>query len=381
MNPQNILKNYWVSLLLIVFGGVLEYLTFNTTLVPIWAIGIIIIVMGVLQFIDKATSNKEFSIAVSTLQSQFTSDVGELKKQSEDQKRTSDEQIKLIKEMTQKMGEQQKARVNLVAKLVDKGLISQADVAKHLEGTDAFILYCYANPAPVSNKVRLTRLYPAFLQKVGFVRMGRRSSFFITTTNRLTKKLQNPNFLKQWLYKELRGQLEAEWEGQLSKLSDRQKEFLYKRYGEGDYSKFLNMNILIFKAKLSGGNIGIIGKNMLPVDFTKLIGTDIKLGKIPMEEEKKVQVRKFVFDSSFFLFFGEIPQDDLKKLLNLESKLKQQLNINSLLDYTQCSVDDIKKVFQSSFDVSKATEYANLVKSKAKEYEDALKEMGISTAS
>ena len=100
-----------------------------------------------------------------------------------------------------------------------------------------------------------------------------------------------------------------------------------------------------------------------------------------MEEEKKVQVRKFVFDSSFFLFFGEIPQDDLKKLLNLESKLKQQLNINSLLDYTQCSVDDIKKVFQSSFDVSKATEYANLVKSKAKEYEDALKEMGISTAS
>ena len=92
---------------------------------------------GGLQFIDKASSNKEFSTAVSNLQSRFTSDVGELKKQGEDQKRTSDEQIKLIKEMTQRMGKQQKARVNLVAKLVDKGLISQADVAKHLEGTDA----------------------------------------------------------------------------------------------------------------------------------------------------------------------------------------------------------------------------------------------------
>ena len=34
-------------------------------------------------------------------------------------------------------------------------------------------------------------------------------------------------------------------------LSDRQKKFLYKRYGDGDYSKFLNINILIFKAKLS----------------------------------------------------------------------------------------------------------------------------------
>lgn len=60
----------------------------------------------------------------------------------------------------------------------------------------------------------------------------------------------------------------------------------------------------------------------------------------------------------------------MKKLLNLESKLKQQLNINSLLDYTQCSVEDIKKVFQSSFDASKSNEYADLVKAKTSIFDD-----------
>ena len=43
---------------------------------------------------------------------------------------------------------------------------------------------------------------------------------------------------------------------------------------------------------------------MLPIEFTKLIGTGIKLNKILMEEEKKVQVRKLSSTHHFFYFLG-----------------------------------------------------------------------------
>lgn len=378
MDLKALVKNYWVSLLLIIFGGILQYLSFNNAGISLWQIGILVAIVGVLQAIDKRASNKEFS----NIKTQYAIDMGELKKSGEEQKKATEQQKKISEEQTrliEEVSERQKIRANLVARLVDHGLISQTDIIKHLEGMDAFILYCYSNPPPVSNKIKIIRQYPSFLNKFGFVRMGKRSTLFITTTNRLTKRLQNPNALKQWLLRELKEVLKAEWKTQLEKMTEKQKGFLYKRYGQGDYSNFLNMDILIFKTRLSGGNIGIINKNILPADFTKLLGRNIKLEKIELEENKKIEVKKFVFESSFQLFFSEIPQEDLNKLLALEAKLKQQLNISNFMEYGEKSSEDIKNVFKSSLDEPKALEYANLLKTKAKEYEEALKEMGIST--
>jgi len=383
MDIKKLIKDYWVSFLLILFGGILEYLTFSNSGVPLWIIGILVIIIGILQMLDKMSTNKDFTEHTSKLTKSMTAleqSSEEQKKTSEQQRKISEEQLTHIKDLEKRIDEKQKLRMNLVTRLMDRGLISEADVIKHLSGRDAYILYCYSNRAPVADKIREKRLYPSFLKDIGFVRMGSVSSLFITTSNRLTKRLQDPNTLKQWLLKELRTILEKEWKAQLGKLSDSQRTLLYKRYGEGDYTKFMNMDILIFKTRMSGGNIGIINKNILPSEFTKMLGKDINFEKIELEEEKKIEIKKFIFESSFQLFFSEIPQDDLEKLSDLESKLKQQLNINNFIDYTEKSTDDIKLVFKSSFEEPKALEYANLLKQKAKEYEEALKELGINTA-
>lgn len=384
MNLKNILKGYRVSILLIIFGSVLEYLTFSTTTIPLWLIGIIVIIVGILQMVDKVYSSKEFSAAVSTLQTKFSSDVGALKKQSEEQKKLSEEQIKLITDIDKKMSEKQKTRIALVARLLEKGLISQSDVVKHLEGTDTFILYCYANPLPLpkytpkGEKV-FRRLYIPFLESSGFVRMPH-STFFIITADRLTKRLHNSETLKLWILKSLESKLNEEADAQLTSLNVKRRALINQEYGSGNYAKALNMNILIFRVRLNKGNIGIINKVIWPERLVKLLGSEVNLTEIKVEEERKIEVKKFVFESSFQLFFSGILRDDLKKLLKLEPRLKSELSINSLIDYNEKSVDDIKRVFKRSFDESKATEYANLVKSKARDYEDALKEMGISTA-
>ena len=384
MNIRNILKEYWVSILLIIFGGVLEFLSLTTTILPSWQIGIIVITVAILQIIDKRSSNKDFT----SIKTKLTEDMAELKqsnkeqqKANEEQKRLSEEQIKLTQTLNKNITEKQKVRMNLVAKLVDKGMVSQTDVVKHFEGIEIFMLYCYPSRSPISNENDKTkRLYPVFLQSRGFVRMSKVSTFFIITANRLTKRLQDPNTLKEWLLRELNTQLETEWRTQLEKLRIKGSK-TYERYRDEDFSKYLSMDILIFKTKISNGNIGIINKNILPTDFTKMVGIDVKLENIKIEDDKKIEVRKFVLGSSFRLFFTEIPDQDLKKLLKLENKIKEKLSINNIVDYTEKSEEDIKNIFMESFSEAKALEYAKLLKTQAKEYEDALKEIGISTAS
>ena len=376
MDLANTIKTYWVSALLIIFGGVLEYLTFSSLGAPLWFIGLLVIIVGILQFLDKRAANKDFTDTAAKL----VNDMAGLKQSNESQKKANEEQLAYIKDINEKADVKQKTRMNLVARLMERGLISQDDIVKHLEGMDAFILYCYANPSPAPDKKNiLRRLYPTFLQSIGFVRMGKRSTFFIITTNRLTKRLQNPDVLKWWLIGVLKGQLEEEWKGKLANLRTKKRTTLYEKYKNDNFSKHLSMNILIFKTKLGGGNIGIINKNILPSEFTKLIGKDISLGKIKMGEETKIAVKKFVLDSSFQLFFTEIPQEDLRKLAKLEPKLKQQLTINSFVDYNEKSVDDIKRVFKTALDQGKALEYANLLKRKAADYTEALKELGVNT--
>ncbi len=370
MSLKNILKSYWVPILLVILGGVLEYLTFSTTAVPLWLIGIIVIIVGMLQLYSQIMTDRGGAQTAARLE-----------KQVEKLQEISKEQDEHIKQLSTALNQKQKAGIVLVGKLIDRGLISQADVIKHLEGIDTFFLYCYANrlPAP-SDKARIARLYPTFLKNEGFVRVGNRSGFFVITAKKLTKRLQDTPVLYAWLMKELKNQLAREWTAQLTKLNTRRYMAYYQKYRNDKYTDHLNMNILLTKIKLRSDNIGIINKNIFPKDFVKLINEDLKLGKIEINEEQKVQVRKFVLDSSFELFFSEVPKNDLNKLLRLESRLKQQLNINSFIDYTQQAEQDMTNILKSSFNAAKASEYANMLKSRAKDYVDALKEMGISTA-
>ena len=162
-------------------------------------------------------------------------------------------------------------------------------------------------------------------------------------------------------------------------LGNNKNLWVIQKYGIGKYSNAFNLNVLIFRTKLNQGNIGIINKTIWPDSIMELLGSDVKTDEIKIEEAKKIEVRKFVFESSFELFFSDVPHDDLKKLRKLEPILKEKLNINNFLNYTERSVDDIKNVFEQSLDPEKAILYSSLLKSRVTEYGQALKEMGIST--
>lgn len=386
MVTKGFIRKYLISSLLILFGCIIELLTFNKLGAPLWLIGLMIIVLGFLQSADKIYSDNDFKNKFTELNTTMKGMGDEFIKNKttlDSLKKTSEEQATYYKDLVNKISDQQKVKMNLVAKLLDQGLINPSDVVKHLEGTDLFILYCYAYPVPLPLytplKEKLTnRLYISFLQEIGFVRLPH-TTVFIITANRLTKKLRTSESLRNWILGRLKEKLEEEANIQLSKLNKKRRDIVNEKYGIGKYSNAFNLNVLIFRTKLNQGNIGIINKTIWPDSIMELLGSDVKTDEIKIEEAKKIEVRKFVFESSFELFFSDVPHDDLKKLRKLEPILKEKLNINNFLNYTERSVDDIKNVFEQSLDPEKAILYSSLLKSRVTEYGQALKEMGIST--
>ena len=297
------------------------------------------------------------------------------------EKRT-DETVKRHTKILVKQAKQKNAQINLLNKLINKGLIEEEDVYNHIESGDLYAVYVYANTLPPAEGYVSKRLYPEFLvQEMNFIRMGRRSTLFVINTKRLPKNLRDTKNLKEYILKKLDDLLLQEWTAYIKWLKKSDKEELikiYEQYKDTNYNKVLGLSITIIRGKFNEDNFGYLYEKVLTPKFYEMINEDIDLNNLHIKREKKIQVKKFVFDSSFeLLFFGETVAN-LNKLKKLENKLKNTLDIKKFTDYQYQSKEDIANIFKDEFSIDKADEYAKKLIKESTKYETAFKALGIS---
>ena len=90
------------------------------------------------------------------------------------------------------------------------------------------------------------------------------------------------------------------------------------------------------------------------------------------------KVKNFVLDSSIEILFYDLPQKELEIIKSLEIKLKRKLDISKLFDYLDRSDEDISNILKQKFSDETAIKYTKLLKARLREYESALKDLGIS---
>jgi len=339
---------------------------------------IVLLIMFVVAAILKYAELKSFD------NPKFQKRVKEIEVESQEKK---DKEIKRHISKFEKSEKRKNTQINLLNTLINKGLIEEEDVYNHIKSNDIYAVYIYANTLPpidISGVKDYTsnRKYPKFLeQELKFVRMGVRSTLFVTNTKRLPRNLRDTKNLKEYLLKKLDQPLLEEWTDFLKWLKRKRKielKRLYDSYKNKKHKEMLGLSVTIVRGKINEDNIGFLHKNVLTPKFQDMLNEEVKLGKIIIPREKKVLVKKFVLDSSIeLLFFGET-KDNLGKLMKLESKLKRALDIKQFTDYKYKSKEDVADIFKEEFSTEVAKRYAHLLILRAERYEKNLKALGVS---
>ena len=305
-------------------------------------------------------------------------------------KKNEQRNTKLLEKQSQYIEDvknKKRVSIKLLNKLINNGLISEKEILKHLPNNSVYLLHCFAKSItlpetlPGIKKAVITRRYPEFLKKMGFVRSNKISTFYLTTKERLISELTDIAELKNFLLNQFDVALREEWAIYLDKLSKNIKfKKEYEKRIKQTYDEVLKHNFLIIKTKLTEENLGLLfGKRAYNDQVNKILSEGILLQNIKLSSERKIEVRKIVLDSSIIeTIFDEETQNDKQKLEQIEGELKQKLKINQLLDYAHRNEKEIYSILTSKFTEEKSNNYAKILKEGASDYEEALKDLGIS---
>lgn len=370
----NKIVDNWIYLVYIVFtSGFLILSTMGKKINPI--IGVLAIsISGILTYIDRINSDDQGS------------------KKSKILNENIEEQKKLIIEMAK---EKKMSKV-LLNNLINKGLIEQEELFEHMPSSDIYSLFCFPTPLAelkINDKKYSppNRQYPVFLKDIGFVRVNRFSTVFVTTPRRLTKSFRNIPTLKDYLSEEIDKSLEEYWKLYLNGLKkycknddlDKDEKSFFSRYynlkKDISHDEILKFSIAIVRGKLDEKNLGCLYKSRTySKDFEELLKEEVDLRYIDLPKERKIKIRKIMLDSSIELFFYGIEEKDLEEIKSIETKLKEELRIAKFTDYLDRSSKDMARIFLNIFPEEKANVYIKFLKKKIREYDKALKDLGIS---
>ncbi|HLC78254.1 MAG TPA: hypothetical protein VJH92_03960 [Candidatus Nanoarchaeia archaeon] len=346
--------------------------------IPWWALIALAVVYVAITFIKDIKSESKESRLFGRIRELTTKYENESERNKEIDRKLSETQ-----NILHKLTSEKETSIHLLTQLLNKGLIDEEDINRHLESAELTSVFVYATPLPqVKEKKQklkgFRRLYPGFFeQDIGFIRMGRVAPFFVILSDNLPKELRDTRTLKAYLLSKIDFLLKEEWDLFLDELKKQSFKKNLKKYEKEKYSDHLKLSILILKGKISENNLGFLHEQTFYKRFYDLIRLNIDFAKIDLPTFKKTKVKNFILDSSFELLFYGVPSEDLKKLEEVEPKLKKNLNILNLTDYANKSEQDIAEILKEKFSSNTAVEYSKRLCKKAKEYDKALRKLGI----
>lgn len=290
-----------------------------------------------------------------------------------------------------------KNSLKFLKNLLNNSLIKKEDLLEHISSKKLIQIFCFATGFPIvieNNKkkeIKIKRRYLEFLSSFGFIRMGqkRSSTYFLISQNRLPSELRNMNNLTLFLKKNFSELLKEDWDIFLGHLHKNDFKKSYEKYSKEKYSNFLKLNFILSKSPITKENIGIVDGNRINLisgeydlnndEFYNMLEEEINLSRLPITDDSKIKIKEFYKNASLEIFFNNIPEKDLKKILSLESEIKIKLNIkNLILDLANKNIDDLKQILLNTFETEEsAIIYSKTIIEGAKNFRNSLEELGI----
>lgn len=372
-------KKYWYHSVFAALLAILTFLQLVTNILPLWSLYLLVLAYaGIAVYKDVISELKEDNLNETLLRLLASN------KDKDELIKSVDAKLDVTKASMEQFLAKKQGSIDLLNQLINKGLIDEEDINKYLESSELTCLFCYATAFPKikenKNILKLPRrFYPGFLeQNLGFIRMGKRASFFVILTKNLPKELQYTINLKRYLLKKFDNLFKEEYKIFIDELEKENFKRNLKKYKDVSYKDLLKMSILIVKGKLSENNVGFLHEQTFYRKFLDLVKSEIDLKKIHLPQIKKIKVKNYVLASSCEILLPELSKEDLDKLKSLEPDLKNTLSIEKVTDYSSKNEDDIKNSLLKHFPEEKASIYAKGIKTRANDYEKALIDLSIS---
>jgi hypothetical protein len=199
------------------------------------------------------------------------------------------------------------------------------------------------------------------VKELGFVPVGsyHGSYFFhVVSSKALPHPLDNIVYLEAYIKKRL---LEywAQLEANLKQDPTQYEKFKKHKKRKGNLSYFLGK---IFSSNLS---IGYVNFSSFDRRFLEHCGRFVNSKDLEIDTQ---ELRSLITLASLEVFIESIEPEDRKKIYQNESKIKNELGIESLFDYATIGEEVWKNVLLPYFNENKATNYSKIISSRTKEY-------------
>lgn len=287
------------------------------------------------------------------------------------------------------MGKQKS--LTLLNKLISESLVREKDLLS-LTGTSGYYqLFVYS-----SSLTRLAkgvgidsanRMYPTFLEELGFARLGQSAPFFIINKNNLKEeKLTDIREFKKFLNYHFSKIREREWHAFLEKVEPVNKS-KYEKLRDKGYKNLgaLKINYLITETNMNVTNIGFVdgdrmglGKvtNSEKINQQILEGSKIRTTKLT--KELKVRIKKVIDKQDITLLLDGVSKKERDMIDQDQDQLKEKMAVETVLDFSKISPLDLAKELKSmGLSKKKSEEVSVGIVSQAIEYKQALEELRI----
>jgi hypothetical protein len=258
----------------------------------------------------------------------------------------------------------------VISRFLKHGIVKEKDLIEALNQQSFIILYHY-NRAIDKDFVKFLpenkKFSKLILEELGFVPVGAvyGSYFFhVISSTALPHPLDNITYLEAYIKKRLT-EYWIQLESNLKEYPLLLEKFQKKERKKGNLSYFLGK---IFSSNLS---IGYVNFSSFDTKFLEYSSRFVN----PKDLEINTQeLKSLIALASIDFFIDSIEPIDRKTINQYETKIKEELKIESLLDYATIPEGIWQKVLSTYFDENKSANYSKIVSSKAKELCPIIKE-------
>jgi len=281
--------------------------------------------------------------------------------------------------------------LKLLNKLIAEGLIRERDLLSLAGSSGYFQLFIYSAPLRrIAKSLGLdtpVRQYPRFLEELGFVRLGRNSTFFLINKNRLkSDRLKEIINMKKFLIYHLSKIRQKEWSDFLQIVKERNKKE-YQRLNKRGYIDwgYLKYNFLLTETNMNPTNVGMVDDEYIglaPVaDNEQISGQILEKSNerhIELNRELKVKIRKIIEKLDVTILLDGVSHTDKNIIVMKQDILKKNLNLVNIIELHKINKKDL---IQTLINMKIAKDHAQKIAVQlidtTRVYQNALTELNI----
>lgn len=258
----------------------------------------------------------------------------------------------------------------VISSFLRHGIVKEQDLIDALN-QQSFIILFHFNRAVDKNIARFLpdnkKFSKVIFEELGFVPVAPVHGsywFHVINSTTLPHPLDNIAYLEAYIRKRL-FEYWAQLESNLRQDPQVLEQFQKKERRKGNLSYFLGK---IFPSNLS---IGYVNFSSFDTRFLEYCSRFVSAKEIEIDMQ---ELKSLISLASIDFFSDTIEPADRQIIYQNESKIKNELKIESLFDYASIDERILKKVLSDYFDANKAEIYGKIISSKAKELCPVIKE-------